>query len=142
MIPGLLPSVVREILAQHAAHDAADEAPGAGGIGTTAAAMLARLLLNLRLAATATAGPALGTFFVGTGGRGGCHDFGQQRLVLQSVEVAALGIAAGGLPARDHGTGPLIELAGDLGVEAEPGQAALHVAALALVEADLVLGGL
>ena len=35
-----------------------------------------------------------------------------------------------------------IELAGDLGVEAEPGEAALHVAALALVEADLILGGL
>ena len=36
----------------------------------------------------------------------------------------------------------MVELAGHLGVEAEPGEAALHVAALALVEADLVLGGL
>ena len=38
--------------------------------------------------------------------------------------------------------GRLVELAGDLGVEAEPVEPALHVAALALVEADLVLGGL
>src|SRR3981081_3083362 len=69
-------------------------------------------------------------------------DLAQQRLVLQLVEVAALGIAAGGLPARDHAAGGLIELAGGLGVEAEPGEAALHVAALALVEADLIFGGL
>ena len=72
----------------------------------------------------------------------GRDDFGQQRLVLQLVEVAALGIAAGGLPARDHGTGHLVELAGHLGVEAEAVEPALHVAALALVEADLVFGGL
>ena len=74
--------------------------------------------------------------------RGRGHNLGQQRLVLKLVEKAALGIAAGGLPARDDGAGLLIELAGDLGVEAEPGEAALHVAALALVEADLILGGL
>ena len=36
----------------------------------------------------------------------------------------------------------MVEHAGDLGVEAEAVEAALHVAALALVEADLVLGGL
>ena len=69
-------------------------------------------------------------------------DFAQQRLVLQLVEVAALGIAAGGLPARDHRAGRFVELAGHLGVEAEAVEPALHVAALALVEADLVFGGL
>jgi hypothetical protein len=62
--------------------------------------------------------------------------------VLQLVEEAGLGIAARGLPARDHGAGGFVELAVDLGVEAETGQPALHVAALALVEADLVFGGL
>ena len=72
----------------------------------------------------------------------GRDDLGQQRLVLQLVEVAGLGIAAGGLPAPDHRAGVLVELAGDLGVEAEPVEPALHVAALALVEADLVFGDL
>src|SRR6266516_6114463 len=137
----------RLALAQHASDDAADEAPGAGRIGSGITLILAlRLRLGLRLclllAATA-AGAALGrSLLVGTRGRRGRDDLGQQRLVLQLVEVAALGIAAGGLPARDHATGGLIELAGGLGVEAEPGEAARHVAALALVEADLVLGGL
>src|SRR5205814_9974272 len=94
------------------------------------------------LGRAAAGGAALGTLVVGTRGRRGRDDLAQQRLVLQLVEVAALGIAAGGLPARDHAAGSLIELAIDLGVEAEPGEAALHVAALALVEADLILGGL
>src|SRR5206468_12589998 len=147
MNPGLLCRWVACALAQHAADDAADEAPRAGRIGSGVTLILAlRLRLGLRLclllAATA-AGTALGrTLLVGTRCRRGRDNLAQQRLVLQLVEVAALGIAAGGLPARDHGTGPLIELAGDLGVEAESGQAALHVAALALVEADLILGGL
>src|SRR4030081_2913275 len=95
---------------------------------------------------TATTLRAAGRLFSFRGvTRGGWRrrdDLGQQGLVLQLVEVAALRIAAGGLPARDHGAGLFIELAGDLGVEAEPGQTALHVAALAFVEADLVLGGL
>ena len=62
--------------------------------------------------------------------------------MLQLVEEAGLRIAARGLPAHDHGAGGFVELAGDLGVEAEAGEPALHVAALALVEADLVFGGL
>src|SRR5437879_603232 len=129
-------------LAQHAADDAADEAPGAGRIGSGIILILAlRLRLCLLLSAT-TVGAALGPFLVGTRGRRGRDDLAQQRLVLQLVEVAALRIAAGGLPARDHAAGGLIELAGGLDVEAEPGEAALHVAALALVEADLILGGL
>src|SRR3954468_6905984 len=129
-------------LAQHAAHDAADEAPGAGWIGTSVVVLPLRLGLGLRLCLTAAGGPALGPILVGTRGRRGRDDLAQQRLVLQPVEVAALGIAAGGLPARDHAAGGWIELASGLDVEAEPGEAALHVAALALVEADLILGGL
>src|SRR3954454_12980765 len=128
-------------LAQHAAHDAADEAPGAGWIGTSVGVVLP-LRLGLRLCLTGTGGPALRPLLVGTRGRRGRDDLAQQRLVLQLVEVAALGIAAGGLPARDHAAGGRIELASGLGVEAEPGEAALHVATLALVEADLILGGL
>src|SRR3954470_12870815 len=94
-------------------------------------------------AATAAAFAArrLVVIVAGTG-LGGCDDFGQQRLVLELVEVAGLRIAAGGLPARDHGAGLLIEGAGDLGVKAKPGQPALHVAALALFEPDLVFRNL
>src|SRR5262245_32881908 len=75
-------------------------------------------------------------------GRRGRHDLGQQRLVLQLVEIAAGGVAARGLPALDHAAGRLVEHAGHLGVEAETIETALHVAALTLVEADLVLGDL
>src|SRR2546421_5430586 len=130
-------------LAQHAANDAADEASGAGGVGT-GRTVLPRLRLSLRLSLRLAAGTALGGTLLVTGTRRRCgsDNFAQQRLVLQPVEVAALGIAAGGLPARNHAAGSLIELAGGLGVEAEPGEAALHVASLALVEADLILGGL
>src|SRR5438445_197814 len=78
----------------------------------------------------------------GTRGRRGGHDFSQQGLVLQLVEVAALGIAAGGLPAREHRAGGLVEDAGHLRVEAKPVEAALHVASLALLEPDLVFRGL
>ena len=60
--------------------------------------------------------------------------------MLQRVEEAGLGIAACRLPARDDGAGRLVELSVDLGVEAETGQPALHVATLSLVEADLILG--
>src|SRR5215208_2981351 len=142
MNPGLFCRWIACALAQHAADDAADEASGAGGVGT-GRTVLARLSLRLRLSLRWAAGAALGRpLLVGTRGRRRRDYFGQQRFVLQLVEVAALGIAAGGLPARDHAAGGRIELAGGLGVEAEPGKAALHVAALALVEADLVLGGL
>src|SRR5262249_57589451 len=85
----------------------------------------------------ATAQRRLVLIVAGTGGRLRRDDLRQQRLMLQLVEVAALRIAAGGLPAGDHVAGVRAEHAGHLGVEAKPGQAALHVAALALVEADL-----
>src|SRR6476659_4423351 len=142
--PGLL-SGIAAVSAQHAADHAADEAAGAGRIGARVVVVLALrrrgcLLLGLRL--RLAGGAAFRTLLFRTRSRRGRHDLGEQRLVLQLVEVAALGIAAGGLPACDHAAGGLIELAGGLGVEAEPGEAALHVAALPLVEADLVLGGL
>jgi hypothetical protein len=62
--------------------------------------------------------------------------------VLQRVEVAARRIAARGLLAGDHRAGRFVELAGRLDVEAKPGEAALHVATLAAIETELVLGGL
>src|SRR5450631_2667516 len=60
--------------------------------------------------------------------------------MLERVEEAGLGIAARPLPARDDGAGRLVELSVDLGVEAETGQPALHIATLCLVEADLIFG--
>src|SRR5262249_23326006 len=92
-------------------------------------------------AAAATAAAARRAAVGIVGGRGGRrrrHDFAQQRLVLQLVEVAGGGIAAGGLPALDHRAGVVIEGAGDLGIETEPVETALHVAALTPVETDLV----
>jgi hypothetical protein len=65
---------------------------------------------------------------------------GQQRLMLQRVEEASLGIAACRLPAHDDGPGRLVEPSVDLGVEAETGQPALHVATLSLVKAHLIFG--
>ena len=59
--------------------------------------------------------------------------------MLQRVEKAGLRIAACALPARDDGAGLVVELAVDLGVEAETGQPALHLAPLSFVEADLIL---
>jgi len=58
--------------------------------------------------------------FIAAAGLGGRHDFGQQRLMLQLVEEAGRRIAARGLPALDHDTGLVVELAGHFGVEAEP----------------------
>ena len=116
--------------------------PAPAGSGPGAYCRWRRRSLVLDLGLRLLGGPALRTLLLGARGRRSRHDLGQQRLVLQRVEIAARGIAAGGLPAGDHGPGRRIELAGDLGVEAEPGKAALHVATLALVEADLVLGGL
>src|ERR1700686_3498458 len=60
--------------------------------------------------------------------------------MLRRVEEAGLGVAACSLPARDDGAGRVVELSVDLGVEAETGQPALHVATLSLVEADLIFG--
>jgi hypothetical protein len=96
--------------------------------------------------ATATAGVAgmtrrlIASVIVGRDVR--CDDLRLQRLVLQCVEEPGPGIAPRGLPAHDHGAGGFVELAGDPGVEADAGEAALHVAALGLVEAELVFGDL
>ena len=115
MNPGLFCRWIACGLAQHAAHDAANEASGAGGVGT-GRTVLARLSLRLRLSLRWAAGAALGRpLLVGTRGRRRRDYFGQQRFVLQLVEVAALRIAAGGLPARDHTAGGLIELASEIG---------------------------
>ena len=62
--------------------------------------------------------------------------------MLQLVEIAGRRVAARGLPALDHRARLVVELAGDLGVEAEAVEPSLHVAALAAVEPDLVLGDL
>ena len=73
------------------------------------------------------------------GGSGaGRDDLREQRLVLELVQIAGCGIVARRLPALDHAAGRFVELAVDLGVEAEAVEAALHVAALALVETKLV----
>ena len=139
MIPGFRRVHSYRRLAQHAADHAADE-----GAGVRTAAIVSHRRRRRHLRHRCGAGEGGRAVFI-AGARGrlrGGDDFRQQRLVLQLVEEARRRIAAGGLPARDHGAGLFVELAGHLGVEAEPGQAALHVAALALVEADLVLGGL
>src|ERR1700675_1082052 len=60
--------------------------------------------------------------------------------MLQRVEEASLGIAACRLPASDDGAGRPVDPSADLGVEAETGQPALHVATLSLVEAYLIFG--
>ena len=63
-------------------------------------------------------------------------------LCCSVLRKPVFGIAARRLPAHDHVPGGFIELAAGLDVEAEAGEAALHVAALALVEAELVFGDL
>lgn len=60
--------------------------------------------------------------------------------MLQRVEETRLGIAACHLPTRDHGAGGLLEPSVDLGVEAETGKPALHVATLPFVECYLIFG--
>src|ERR1700730_16394235 len=125
---------VSEHAAHHAAHHAADE--GCTGIAATTAA-----------AAATTAGAVaftMGRLVVGViarGSWGSRDDFRQQRLVLQLVEEAGLGIAPGGLPAREHRARRVIELACHLDVETKTVKTALHVAVLALVETDLVFRG-
>src|SRR5205807_7164686 len=119
--PGLVRIGVRgPNLAQHAAHHAADK--GAGVWAATAAATT----LTTTAPATTTALAARTVLVIaGTCRRRGGDDLRQQGLVLQLVEEAGLGVAAGGLPAGDHGAGRLVELAGDLGVETKSGQATL-----------------
>ena len=60
--------------------------------------------------------------------------------MLQRVEESGLGIASCRLPARDNSAGRIVEPSVDLGVEAEAGHSALHVATPCLVEADLIFG--
>ena len=97
---------------------------------------------------TATAAAARGkrglivAIFAGRHRTAAREDLRLQRLVLQRVEVAAVWIAARSLPACDHRAGRFVELAGRLDVEAEPGEAALDVAALAAIETELILGDL
>ena len=65
---------------------------------------------------------------------------GQQRLMLRRAEEPSVGIAASRLPTCDDGAGRLVEPSVDLGVEAESGQPALHVAMLTLDKTDLIFG--
>jgi hypothetical protein len=60
--------------------------------------------------------------------------------MLQHVEEASLGIAASRLPTRNDGAGRLVEPSVDLGVEAETGQPALHVATLSLIKSCQIFG--
>ena len=59
-----------------------------------------------------------------------------QRRDLQLVEETARRIAARGLPARDHAAGFFVKLAARTGVETEIVELALHLRALAAIEAD------
>src|SRR6266702_3745688 len=120
--------------AEQAAHHVAEESTGAAHAAATAVS-----------ATAATAGgTAMRGLIVGVVGRGdaGGDDLRLHRLVLELVQIAGGGIAARSLPALDHATGLIVELAGCLDIEAEAGEAALHVAAQVLVEADLVFGDL
>ena|SRR5436190_9589289 len=60
--------------------------------------------------------------------------------MLRCVEEAGFGIAARSLPSRNNRASRLVEFSGHLGVEAEARQSALNVAALGLVEPDLIFG--
>src|SRR4051812_22440366 len=64
----------------------------------------------------------------------------RQRLVLAGVEESGRRVAILLLPARDGRASRFIERPIDLRVKPEPGQPALHVTALGLGEADLLLG--
>src|ERR1700694_392104 len=91
----------RDLLAsEHPAHHSADKAAGSGEVWTAAAAMTAATTTTAAAAASTGSRPIPGVI-TGAGLRRG-DDFGQQRLMLQPVEEAGLGIATGGLPARDH----------------------------------------
>src|SRR5262249_55659966 len=105
----------------------------------------ATAVVTTATAATTAAAPGDAGLVVGAAvarSYAGGEDLGLQRLVLHGVQIPGLRIAAGGLPASGHGPGRLVELAGCLDVEAKAGKTALHVTALALVEAELVFGHL
>src|SRR5216110_170134 len=116
-------SVIGRSASEHAANDAAHDPADEGGTGIRATTA------TLTAAATATTSAAAARrtsrLFVGVvagGGWGGCDDFRQQRLVLQPVEVAGLGVTARRLPARNHRTRRLVEPAGNPGIETKAGQ--------------------
>src|ERR1700754_4431337 len=115
--------LARRSAAHHAAHPARDKAAHEGaGISTAAATSTTASAAIVPAAATAAALAAARATIGAVGVLGalrGRHDLGQQRLVLQLVEIAARGIAACGLPALDHVAGVIVELAGDLGVETD-----------------------
>src|SRR6266850_2131969 len=95
---------------EQAAHHAADQADWTADtavmVSTTAATTAGRWCFS--------------GFAAGAGTRARrWHDFGQQRLMLQRVEEAGLGIAACPLPTRDDRAGLLVELSVGLDVEAE-----------------------
>src|SRR6185312_16726537 len=76
-------------------------------------------------------------------GPAGLHrraDFAQQRLVLRGVKKSSPRIAMSLLPASDGLTGLFLEPSIDFGIESEPGQPALHVAALGPGQANLIFG--
>src|SRR4029453_2518276 len=102
---------------------------------------LRRRCLRCLGGAAARGAARLRFLLVGVCGRRGRDDLGQERLVLQLVEIAALGIAARGLPARDDRTRRRVELPGGLGIEAEAGEAARPVGGPALCAAVVVSGG-
>src|SRR5579862_3942233 len=64
--------------------------------------------------------------------------FVHQRLMLRRIEKTGLGIAVLLLPARNRIAGLIVEFSGGLGVETEPRQPALHVAALCPGKSDLI----
>src|ERR1700736_1488335 len=84
---------------EHPAHHSADKVAGSGEVWTAAAAMTSAT--TAAAAAAGTGGRPIPGVITGAGLRRG-DDFGQQRPMLQLVEEAGLGIATGGLPARDH----------------------------------------
>src|ERR1700687_706370 len=85
------------LASEHPAHHSADKAAGSGEVWTAAAAMTAAATTA---AAASTGSRPIPGVITGADLRRG-DDFGQQRLMLQLVEEAGLGIATGGLPARD-----------------------------------------
>src|SRR5262245_25885883 len=100
-------------VAEHAAHHAANHVAheGAGvGAATTATATAAATAASAATTTTTAAATAVANLatarvvgIIGAGCGGRCRDdLGEQRLVLELVEIAAHGIAAGGLPALDH----------------------------------------
>ena len=94
-------------LAEHPAHHPADHAAGP----TTTATASVTIAATSATAAPATVAVArTGLIAIDIHSRRGRHDFGQQGLVLQLVQIAGFGIAAGGLPPDKHGTGGLSNL--------------------------------